>query len=75
MNILDLKINLNYLLFWKKHNFHMIYPNTTKQTHWPPKWIKLFVSTKNVISHTSVKVIGFQSFYEYKYLKIIISFI
>jgi len=66
------KIELNYHLFWKIHNFYIACPNTTEESPCTPcMCIELSIHTKNATFHIiegieGVKGIEFQSFNESK---------
>jgi len=55
------KIELNYLLVWKIHNFCIASPNTTKQSMCIPLCIEISICTKNATSHSTRKPL--HSFY------------
>jgi len=55
--LMNLKTELNYILYWKNHNFHVSCPNATKQSPCTPLYIKLSIHIKNTNSHTTTKLL------------------
>jgi len=73
------KIELIYLLFWKKQKFYITGPNTTKKFPCTLPCIKLSIHINNATSHTTTEplqfflcILNFKFFTNYKIIFTII---
>jgi len=63
MNFFRFKNWIKLSFISEKHNLYMACLNAMEKSHWPSKWIKLSIRTKNSISHTIVwKLLNFKVF-------------